>query len=337
MEKLNILVANNSLDRLGGSETFTFSLIKSLVSKGHLVEYFTFNLGSVSNSIENELKVKFMSKKTYDLILANHKTCVSFLYRKGFLIQTCHGIFPSLEQPSLLADAYVSISNEVYNHLLNKGLKSKIIWNGIDVDRFKPEKPINQRLKNVLSLCHSDEANNIVSKACELLGVSFEALNKFDNADWQVEEYINKNDLVVGLGRSAYEAMACGRPVIIFDSRKYMDSFGDGYLREILGLSLLNNCSGRYSGTKYNSETLSQELLKYDPADGEFLRDFAVKNLNINLKVEEYLDFYNSFKQNRKRIRRKIIIDYFKSNRFLRRPFLFSISLFIKIKGKLRT
>ncbi|WP_340203188.1 UDP-glycosyltransferase [Ascidiimonas sp. W6] len=337
MERLDILVANNSLDSLGGSETFTYSLIQSLVVKGYSIEYFTFNQGDVSNSIETDLNVRFMTKSKYDLILANHKTCVNFLYRKGFVIQTCHGIFPSLEQPSLLADAYVSISNEVHDHLLAKGLRSKIIWNGISLERFTPKNPINQKLQNVLSLCHSIEANKVVKEACELVGANFEVLNKYDKADWSVEEYINRNDLVVGLGRSAYEAMACGRPVVAFDSRKYMDSYGDGYLRDILGFSILNNCSGRYSAKTYTAETLAKEFLKYDSKDGVFFRDFAERHLNMSYKAEEYIAYFEIIKKNKKRINRKILIDFFKNNQFLRNPFLILLSLFIKIKGKLKS
>ena len=114
---MNILVANNSLDRLGGSETFTFTLIEELVRRGFSVEYFTFNFGLVSSKIENQLKVSFCTRKKYDLILANHNTCVEHLYKYGFIIQTCHGIFPKLEQPSSKSNLYVSVSTEIQNHL----------------------------------------------------------------------------------------------------------------------------------------------------------------------------------------------------------------------------
>ena len=139
---MRILVANNQLNTLGGSETFTYTIIEELVDRGFFVEYFTFKFGFVSDKIEQELKVSFMSRKKYDLIFANHNTCVEKLYKLGYVIQTCHGIFPKLEQPSIRANAYVSISTEVQNHLGVLGFPSILIYNSINLERFKSLKPI---------------------------------------------------------------------------------------------------------------------------------------------------------------------------------------------------
>ena len=108
----NILVANHHLEKVGGTESYTYALTGELVKKGYNVEYFTFFKGEVADRLENDFFVPYMSRSKYDLILANHNTCVNYLFGKGFTIQTCHGIFPELEQPSPHADAYVAISEE---------------------------------------------------------------------------------------------------------------------------------------------------------------------------------------------------------------------------------
>ncbi|NRR92005.1 UDP-glycosyltransferase [Winogradskyella undariae] len=289
-----ILVANARLNRLGGSETFAYTLIEELKSREDIyVEYFTFEKGKVSERIEQELSVQFMSLPKYDLILANHYTCVQELYKKGFLIQTCHGIYPILEQPYALADAHVAISQEVKNHLYNLGFKSNIIYNGINTNRFYDKKPVKKQLKKVLSLCHSKEANDFIKSICEDLNVEYLQAYKFKNAVWNIEDSINNADLVVGLGRSAYEAMACGRPVVIYDNRTYFESCGDGYVKDKLELSLLNNCSGRYFKIKYDKESLKKEFLKYKKEDGEFFREEALKNFNIIHSVDQYFELWN--------------------------------------------
>lgn len=295
--KSKILVANNYLNNFGGSETFTYTLIEELLKRGYEVEYFTFEKGLFSDKIEKNLAVSFMSKKKYDLILANHNTCVKFLFDKGFVIQTCHGIYPPLEQPSIYADAYVSISQEVQTHLANRGFSSRIIYNGINAERFYPKKDINKNLKTVLSLCHSEEANNMVEKACNQIGLSFKQRNKYDGAIWDIQNEINEADLVVGLGRSAYEAMSCGRPTVIFDKRKYMESFSDGYVTHILGLSLQNNCSGRYSKLMLTEIDLAKEFLKYNAEDGKTLREFILKELDIKKAVDQYFDYFTKISQ----------------------------------------
>ncbi len=294
-----ILVANARLNKLGGSETFTYTLIEELKSRADVfVEYFTFEKGTVSDKIENELGVSFQSLKSYDLILANHYTCVAELYKYGFIIQTCHGIYPVLEQPFCLADAYVSISQEVKTHLSKLGYATTLIYNGINTNRFYSKKTIHKKLNTVLSLCHSKAANNLIKSICEDLNVEYLQAYKYKNPVWNIEDKINESDLVVGLGRSAYEAMACGRPVVVYDNRPYFESCGDGYIKDKFELSLLNNCSGRYFKTYYDKESLKKEFLKYNNEDGDFFREVILKDFNIKNAVNQYIDLWDSTIQN---------------------------------------
>lgn len=296
---MKVLVATNHLKALGGSETFTYTLIEELVKRKDLnVEYFTFEKGLVSDKIEQKLGVNFCSKKKYDLILASHNTCVEKLYKYGFIIQTCHGIFHKMELPSKNANGYVSISLEIQNHLWNLGVPSKLINNGINLNRFHVFRKVNKELKTVLSLCQSTEANEFIENCCKNLKINFIKANKFVDSIWEMEKILNQADLVVGLGRSAYESMACGRPVIVFDKRPYFKSVGDGYVVNIVGLSLQNNCSGRYFLNEYNKDLFIGELKKYNYKDGQLLRAFSLKNLDIIDKVNEYLNFYEILKRN---------------------------------------
>lgn len=289
---LNILVTNNKLDILGGSETFSYTIIEELVRLGHEVEYFTFKTGFVSDKIEKDLKVNFMKKTKYDLILANHNTTVDKIHKKGFTIQTCHGIFPKVEQPSPKANAYVSISQEVQDHLARLGYPSILIHNSINIDRFKLKNKLNNKLNTILSLCHSKNANNFVKQVCEEMEINFLQAYKYENPIWNVEDLINKVDLVVGLGRSAYEAMSCGRPVVIYDDRRYFSSCGDGYVKDILGLSLKNNCSGRYTNQKFDKNSFKLELRKYNPNDSAYFRRFAEKELDVKNNIIKYLNYH---------------------------------------------
>ena len=288
----HILVANHHLDKVGGTESYTYAMAEELVKRGYHVEYFTFFRGEVSHRLEKDFSIRFMSGKKYDLILANHNTCVNYLFGKGFVIQTCHGVFPELEQPSPNADAYVAISEEVKKHLQQLGYTSRVILNGINLERYRLLQPLHTQLTCVLSLCHSAMANAALEKACEGVGTKLIVVDKYNNPVWEVEQKINEADIVVGVGRSAYEAMACGRPVIIFDHRDYYPSCGDGYVKDRIGESILNNCSGRDSNRSYTALQLESELRKYDPADGAFFRKFAENRLDIRNSVTEYLDYF---------------------------------------------
>jgi hypothetical protein len=290
---MKILVTNHWLKKLGGSETFTYTLIAALKKAGHEVDLFTHQPGMVSDRIATDLKVYFKRlKDSYDLILANHNTCVRSVYDKGPLIQTCHGIYPKLEQPSDKATAYVAISREVKNYLKSMGKESTLILNGIDCNRFAPVKPPEKKIRKVLSLSHSEELNNILEPMLASYRMKLITINKYRNPVWEIESLMQQCDLVISLGRGAYEAMACGCGVAVLDYRPYMKVvLGDGVItRDNINDLILNNCSGRRLMRTNIREMLTESFDQYSPEMCEFNRHFAVTNLNITKKVNRYLN-----------------------------------------------
>ncbi|WP_158857299.1 glycosyltransferase family protein [Lunatibacter salilacus] len=286
-----ILVACNHLKTVGGSELYSYYLIKSLLENGHHVEYFTFNLGMVSSKIELDLNVGFKSDNHYDLILASHQTTVNYLFGQGPILQICHGPIPDLEQPSPLADFHISVSEEVASHLKDKGYSSTVILNGIDLEVLKPRRSLNKRPKKILSLCQSREANTLIAAICEEEDLEFNSINKHTNPKFEISNEINDVDLVIGIGRSAYDAMACGRPCILFDKRSYNGSLGDGYLfpNKFRNFSKYN-CSGRFSKRSFTRRDLVNEIKKYNSDHGKQLREIATEELNQSHVSKELVE-----------------------------------------------
>ena len=298
---MKILLGTHYLAKTGGTESYTYALATELKRLGHEVEYFAIVRGVVSSLLEEE-GVPFMSADHYDLILANHNTVVEKLWSYGYIVQTCHGNIAELEQPSPYADTFVAVSEEVREHLQSKGFQTaKVIPNGIDCNRFYPKTPVSQTLKTVLSLCQSDIANDFIRRCCEQVGIKFLQSNKFTDNVWSIEELINQSDLVIGLGRSAYDAMACGRCVLVYDYREYMGEFlGDGMLTpESIGKSMTCNCSGRANRIKYDEQAFITEMQKYTPELGAWSREYTLENLNIEVAARKYLDIYKGTVNNR--------------------------------------
>jgi glycosyltransferase involved in cell wall biosynthesis len=263
-------------------------MISELLRLGYDTEYFTFHRGEVSERIE-KLGCGFMSKPEYGLIIANHNSTVREVFERGFIINTSHGILPGLEEPSVFADTYVSVSALVQETQKNRGFDSEVILNGIDCERFKPQKALNRELRTVLSLCQSDESHEFVKRCCERLSLEFLQLDKLRDNVWEIENTINKADLVMGVGRSLYDAMACGRAVISYDKRAYHKAGeeGDGYLNVgNIHQSLQKNCVGTRAFTE---DEFIAELQKYRSEDGDFMRHFALENLNVRNTAQEYL------------------------------------------------
>lgn len=304
---MKILLGTHYLAKTGGTENYTYALAMELQRLGHEVEHFAIVRGRVSSMLE-EKGVPFMSADHYDLILANHTTVVEKLWPYGYIIQTCHGTIPELEQPSPYADAYVGVSEEVKEHLRKKGYGAYVIPNGIDCKRFYPKTPVSPTLTTVLSLCHSDIANDFIRKCCEMAGVKFLQCNKFTDNVWTIEDLINQSDLVVGLGRSAYDAMACGRAVLVYDFREhYMNEFlGEGMLTpENIEKSMSCNCTGKASRLKYDEQAFIKEMQKYSPELAAWGREYALENLNIEKAVEKYFNIYKGIDYKQEFVKQK--------------------------------
>jgi hypothetical protein len=284
---LKILLTNNHLYRRGGSETFTYALAEEFARRGHAVSIFTIEPGVLSLQIPATVVEE--PKGDYDLILVSHNTCLPRVSRCGGpKVLTCHGIFPSPEQPTKGADHYVGISEEVCTHLSRKGYPSTLIRNGINCREFASLHPIRQKLKSVLCLAQSDKARSKVYLACKKLGLE---LAMGDNEP-NVVQWMNRADIVVSLGRGAYEAMACGRAVLIFDERWYMPNpgVGDGLVTRDNWKKLAEcNFSGRATGKVFEVEDLEKEFSRYEPSMGTVNREIAVENFNVEGQVDKYL------------------------------------------------
>lgn len=194
--------------------------------------------------------------------------------------------------PKFSVDKVVCLSDSSYNLIDHKNKYR--INSPIDLERFTPRKPISDELQKVLVIAPSN-ANYYTVKiqaACSKIGVYCQVLgaNTFgDQTRFDVETIINTADLVIGYGRSIYEAMACGRPVIV-----YGVNGGDGYLSaEIFTKSYSENCSGVgvSSMPKPKDITVNQivdELIKYQSSHGHhnynIAKQFDIKH-NIQLLI----------------------------------------------------
>lgn len=294
---MRILVGQNHMHLVGGSETFTYTLVKKLCELGHDVSLVTGQVGIMSDRLVKEfgISVNKLSGE-YDLMLVNHNSIVNYLrplFKTTKIIQTCHGIIPNLEQPSPHASHHVSISLEVQQHLSKLGFKSSIIHNGLDLDVFKPTTSVNEKLTKVLSLSQSEIANDRLRFVLNKLGVELVTLNKHFNPKMEIVDIINSVDLVIGLGRSAYEAMACGRPVFVWDMRDYMGERGDGFLtdRNKFNQCLEHNLSGRKFNLTYTNEQLINIFKEqYDSNTSIQMREYAKEFFNMETNIQKYLD-----------------------------------------------
>lgn len=275
---MKILLTNYSLASLGGTQTWVKTMAKELTDLGHEIYLFA---GDSNYAILPEYKTIDPSIE-YDLALVNHNSCLTAL--DGLNIKkkifTSHGIIPELEQPTEGADIYVSVSEEVQRNLANSGFESFIIRNPIDTERFVPTK-VNQKLTNILYMSnYQGKVLDIIKEAS--IGYNLQVYGKGEQVDGLGA--IQEADLVIGLGRTAYEAMSCGKNVIIFD---YNGADGIATPASLIHFRQ-NNCSGRKFGIKLTAEELREMFELYSPDLN--LRDYILENNNVKNIAQEYLN-----------------------------------------------
>lgn len=165
--------------------------------------------------------------------------------------------------------------------------------NVIDTARFRyaDSRP---RLTNVLvndrrtAEAYYDQLLTI-SRRERVLFIPISTLNA-GNSIWEMEKILPGFDLVLGYGRSVYEAMSCGRNVIVFGVNG-----GDGFVTPAeFGPMFERNCSGWGTqklrrGAEDLWERFSEELRRFDPEAGKANRKLAVEHLEVERHIDSFL------------------------------------------------
>lgn len=106
--------------------------------------------------------------------------------------------------------------------------------------------------------------------------------------EYNIEKLMHASDLVIATGRTAYEAMACGRPVLIHTP----GGVGECLITDEGAFSQLikNNCSGRTLERKFAADEMAEELEAYDPSSASSLRGWVKSRFDAVDIVREMTD-----------------------------------------------
>lgn len=303
---MKILITTYHLKNFEGTETYTYTLAVFLKKFGHEICVYSPHIGFMADKlISCGVKVvsdlKYVKNEKFDIIHAQHnytavQTCVYF--PKVPMVFNVHGVLPKLEQRPWLnigIDKYIAVSEEVRDYLLLNNIdnnKINLIRNFVDIERFISKKDIGEKLTNILIISNriTEEKLKIITKVCEELKINFSIIGKKSEPVWEVEDYINKSDLIISLGRGILEAMACSRAVLVYDYNG-----GDGIVvndnyREIRK----NNFSGRRFKKDFVIDSLLKELGKYNVEMGEINRKIIEKHHNASKNVRELISIYEA-------------------------------------------
>lgn len=323
---MKILLGNNTLSLLAGSETWTETMAIALKKLGHEVSAYSPELGIIAAKMEgkgikcmkevgpdNQVKpfnfVLEKGQEKYDVIICNHFEITRTL-RKAFpdtpIIATVHGILHKNEQtgeiwpehPVLeegVVNQYVAVSEEVQDKLkTDYNIDSVIIRNPIDLERFMPDEGLTvwEKPKTILINTNYFGTNDDITQVIKDVALHYEArlmgIGFNFTPTYEVEGVLKSADIVVGMGRGLLEGMVMGRLAICHGR---WGSEGvitpDNYDR-----IKEQNFSGRGSQGKYmtKEELIEQIDNHYQIETLDKMRDIIAENHGSEVVANKYLE-----------------------------------------------
>jgi glycosyltransferase involved in cell wall biosynthesis len=304
---MDILITCYRLD-LTGSSTYTLTLAVELKNRGHSVAVFS----PFSEVIADEMRkqqisvyknLQELASGQFSFIIAQHNilaVMVRSIMPEVPMIFICHGkLLPQayLEQPPPIdidIRKYIAVSERIRDHLIfNHRIPShcvETVRNFVDTQKFLPRGEISQTPGVVLLLSNrcTHRIYKTVKGACRKLSLKLITIGG-NRQVINVEDYINKADLVISLGLGILEAMACGRAAIVYG---YLG--GDGMItQDNIDLLKKANFSGRVFQKNYNVEDLIREIKKYHWSMGKTNRAIVLREYNVSTAADKIIDICN--------------------------------------------
>lgn len=322
MTQLKILLGNNTLSLLAGSETWTYTLALQLKKLEHKVEGFSPELGIIADELKKEGIVCHNNISTsgvkpfsfvleekhdfdYDVIIANHNHIVDYLrsqYPTKPIIATIHGIlhtddkgniFPEYPALNSGVNQFVAVSEEVQEKLRNDyAIDSVIIRNFIDLNRYKTKKKISKgKPKQIFFNSNYNLSNDpevqILREVTNHYGAKLAATGQNFSQSFDLRKAIEDSDIVVGMGRSVLEGMAMGRVGIVHGR------WGTAGIVRASNIDEIKYCnfSGRNSGGNLmTAEEMIKEIDEfYNENTADWSKKYIALNHNAVLAADEYV------------------------------------------------
>lgn len=313
---MKILVATFRFLSLTGTETFTYTLLKTLKQKGLRVSFYSpFLSGPILKATEKlklekiSDKLSFFKKQSFDLIHCHHSP-TAILLRHYFpeipMVYLMHGPLPFLEQPPdfLTFNYYGCLSEEIKDLLKKQNIPLKKLFlfpNSVDTRRFSPSASLPKIPHKLMVISNhlNKKGQTIAKEACNRLNLEVSFIGK-SKAVFNVEKYLKKTDIVLSLGRGIIEALSSGKAALVFGLDDNFYKYGDGMItkRNIKKLSL-RNFSGRTQKIPFTVENLVKEIKKYNHKMGEFNRNYSLKHFDFNKNIEILIKIYKKAKKER--------------------------------------
>ncbi|HKO41871.1 MAG TPA: glycosyltransferase [Pyrinomonadaceae bacterium] len=306
MKPLNILIANDGLDRRAGTEVYVRDLALGLLQRGHKPIAFSTVLGEVARELRaatvpviDDLNLLAVQP---DIIHGHHhlETMMALLhFPKTPAIHYCHGWTSWLDEPPHFPRIlrYVAVDQTCRDRLvLRSGVSEervRVLLNFVDMDRFQSRSPLPPRPKKALLFSNyaSDETHlNIVREACSRGGLEFEVIGSgVGRPCAEPEKVLGQYDIVFAKARAALEAMAVGTAVVLCDATGMGPLVTTAELERLRAL----NFGVRALSQPLDADRLAMEIRRYDAADATEVSSRIRSDAGLETAVSELVELYD--------------------------------------------
>lgn len=287
---MRIVLGNNTLNRPGGTETYTLTVAAQLQRLGHAVWIHANDQGVLAEQARRQgLRVPEQPARlpeTVDAVLANDAITALDLagrYPAAPLVLIGHSDIFDLHLPPRLDGLLASVVvmyDRVERRLagMDLGVPVTRLAQPIDVELFKPLRPLPPQARTVLVMGNyvHGERLGLIERACARAGL--ECVHVGGQAERSQTltpvETLSEADIVIGKARVIIEAMATGRAVYTLDHNG-----GDGWVTaETYAVQAADNFGGQATDLMIDEDRLAADLAAYDPAMGMVNRDLAIRH-----------------------------------------------------------
>jgi len=304
MKPLRVLIATYDLSQRGGTQMYVRDLAAGLLNRGHTPIVYSPQLGEVAQEISEQAIAVTDDLNSItaapDLIHGNHslETVTALLqFRRVPAVQTVHGSLGFLSAVPKLSRIlrYIPVDFTCYDRVVSEHSipeeKIRVIFNGVDLERFKPRGDLPQRARKALVFSNYTDRGNyvrMIRQACRRQGLSLDIVGTQIGVAARPEQVLPRYEIVFAKARCALEALAVGNAVVLCDFAGLGQMVTSADFSELRRL----NFGHRTLRHKLSPDLIAGEIARYDPQDARSVSQAVRRTADVNHMVDELVQQY---------------------------------------------